>query len=62
MYIVRSQISQQLQKYSRSFAAISSNSPPPSLNTVGPYQVFDRNSKEYNVIVLLFAMEDRKAE
>ncbi|KDR84075.1 hypothetical protein GALMADRAFT_275287 [Galerina marginata CBS 339.88] len=29
----------------RSFAAISSNSPPPSLNTIGPYQVFDRNAK-----------------
>lgn len=29
----------------RTFAAISSSSPPPSLNTVGPYQVFDRNVK-----------------
>lgn len=33
------------QDHVRSFAAISSNSPPPSLNTVGPYQVFDRNAK-----------------
>ena len=31
--------------YSRSFAAISSDSPPPTLNTVGPYQVFDRSAK-----------------
>ena len=33
------------QLYSRPFAAISSNSPPPTLNTVGPYQVFDRSAK-----------------
>ncbi|KAF9478401.1 S-adenosyl-L-methionine-dependent methyltransferase [Pholiota conissans] len=31
--------------HARSFAAISSSSPPPSINTVGPYQVFDRNAK-----------------
>ncbi|TFK43842.1 S-adenosyl-L-methionine-dependent methyltransferase [Crucibulum laeve] len=31
--------------HTRNFAAISSNSPHPSLNTVGPYQVFDRNAK-----------------
>ena len=31
--------------YSRPFAAISSNSPPATLNTVGPYQVFDRSAK-----------------
>ncbi|KAF8165669.1 S-adenosyl-L-methionine-dependent methyltransferase [Crassisporium funariophilum] len=33
------------QDHARSFAAISSNSPSPSLTTVGPYQVFDRNVK-----------------
>lgn len=34
-----------LPRHTRPFAAISSNFPPPSLNTVGPYQVFDRNAK-----------------
>lgn len=33
------------QHHVRTLAAISSNSPPPNLNTVGPYQVFDRNVK-----------------
>lgn len=27
------------------FASHSASSPPPSLNTVGPYQIFDRNAK-----------------
>ncbi|KJA29755.1 hypothetical protein HYPSUDRAFT_60608 [Hypholoma sublateritium FD-334 SS-4] len=49
MYTAHTRISQRFclfnRKHSRSFAAISSNSPPPSLNTVGPYQVFDRNAK-----------------
>lgn len=27
------------------FASHSARSPPPSLNSVGPYQVFDRNAK-----------------
>lgn len=34
-----------LRAGTRSFAAVSSSSPPPSLTTVGPYQVFDRNAK-----------------
>jgi len=29
----------------RSFAAISTNSPPQPVNCVGPYQIFDRNAK-----------------
>ncbi|KAF9567410.1 S-adenosyl-L-methionine-dependent methyltransferase [Agrocybe pediades] len=33
------------RRHTRAFAAISSNSPPPSMGTVGPYQVFDRNTK-----------------
>jgi len=35
-----------VQRLTRTFAAISSSSPSPSLNTVGPYQVFDRNAKQ----------------
>jgi len=31
--------------YARTFAAISSSSPPLSTGTVGPYQVFDRDVK-----------------
>ncbi|KAF8914300.1 S-adenosyl-L-methionine-dependent methyltransferase [Gymnopilus junonius] len=34
-----------LRKHARSFAAVSSNSPAPSMSTVGPYEVFDRNVK-----------------
>jgi len=33
------------RRLARSFASIASNSPPPSFNTTGPYQVFDRNAK-----------------
>lgn len=29
----------------RRFASHSASSPPPSFNTIGPYQVFDRNVK-----------------
>ncbi|PPQ66744.1 hypothetical protein CVT26_009545 [Gymnopilus dilepis] len=32
-------------RHVRAFAAVSSNSPPPSMNTVGPYEVFDRKVK-----------------
>lgn len=34
-----------VRRLTRSFASIASNSPPPSFNTTGPYQVFDRNAK-----------------
>ncbi|KAF8969362.1 S-adenosyl-L-methionine-dependent methyltransferase [Flammula alnicola] len=34
-----------LQEHTRSFAVIPPNSPLPNINTVGPYQVFDRNAK-----------------
>ncbi|KAF8806275.1 S-adenosyl-L-methionine-dependent methyltransferase [Phlegmacium glaucopus] len=33
------------QNYARSYAAVSSSSPIPTTNTVGPYQVFDRHAK-----------------
>ena len=33
------------QNYARSYAAISSSSPIPNTNTVGPYQVFNRRAK-----------------
>ncbi|KAF9006693.1 S-adenosyl-L-methionine-dependent methyltransferase [Cyathus striatus] len=36
----------QLCSQSRSFAAVNLNTPSPSLGTVGPYQVFDRNAKK----------------
>lgn len=34
-----------LRRQTRSFAAISSASPRPNPNTVGPYEVFDRQAK-----------------
>ena len=33
------------QSHARSYTAISSSSPIPNTNTVGPYQVFDRRAK-----------------
>lgn len=36
---------QALRRQTRSFAAISSSSPRPNPNTVGPYEVFNRQTK-----------------